>query len=151
MNDDIMRAAVSAAGYELHGESRSFSAQGIDVSWEDIDEANEVMIWCTVGDMPEDPKVEFMRYLLKANCFGSGTAGGHLGLYSLAHALIYSYRLLLDEDYDVTARVLQAFVSKALQFTGKVNELQTSTAVGAEEDKALDSGIEMMQMSSLRI
>ncbi len=155
MNDDIMQAAIVTAGYELAGspeaESRRFAAQGLDVAWEDVDDTNEVMIWCAVGDMPEEPKAEFTRYLLEANCFGSETSGGYLGLYSLAQVLIYSYRLVLDADEEVTAKVLQAFVAKALQIKSKLNDLQSLAEEGDEADGEEEAGAQMMQMSSIRI
>lgn len=130
MKAEEMRQAIEVAGY-LTGtvedkQDQVFSADGLDVVWEAAEATDDVMIWCAVGGMPEKTTSEFTKFLLEANCFGSRTAGGHLGLYEPTKTLVFSYRFVPDVDARMTAKVLQAFVEKALQFTEEIQELESS-------------------------
>ncbi len=141
MKAEEMRRAIDVAGY-LTGslddqQEQVFSADGLDVVWEAVAATDDVMLWCVVGDMPEKSAPELTQFLLEANCFGNRTAGGHLGLYAPMRALVFSYRFVPDEDERVTAKVLQAFVERALQFMGTIREMAPSTE---DDAKALEKG-----------
>lgn len=139
VNNEIMRLAVAVAGFELVDQNDvdggAFSVNGLEVAWEGIEESDEMMVWCSVGSLLANPDSALMDYLLQVNCFGSQTAGGHLGLYGVSRTLVYSYRFVPNSDERVTADVLKAFVTRAFEFLGKLQELQSSNQ---EEGEAAD-------------
>ncbi len=139
-----MQLAIASAGYVLKepGDSKGglFCAEGLDIVWEDVKLSDEVLVWCVVGSVPEAPSPDLTNYLLQANCFGSQTGGGHLGLYALSQTLVYSFRFVPNGDERDVA-VLQSFVARALQFLGKFQDLTSlpeKTPV-SEEPMAGDS------------
>lgn len=123
--DSILRKALSRSATPFEGLTLGMGmvmANGLNVGL-DFDEARaKLVLWCSLGELPQEVPGELYEFLLSANLLGSRTGGGHIGLYTPSRTVLFS--LSLDADALDENSLANAFD----RFTEKASSLMEETA-----------------------
>lgn len=94
---------------------------GLDVALEHIEDRGLLVLYCSVGLLPAEVSPDVYEFLLEANLFGVGLAGGHLDLHRPSRAMLFS--LSLHEDDLSAPRLANALERFTEQVAGLINTI----------------------------
>ena len=134
MTSEFLIEAVKAAGFEgeaIDETSGIFAADELEFAWDER-ESGEVLLWCALGKLAPDAQTSLLERLLEDNCFGDRTAGGHIGLYAPTRTITFSYAFKPGTDVHAAGNIIAAFVAKAAELIGEVNDKRSTSSQSAE-------------------
>ncbi len=140
---NVLSAALREAGLPDALFSPSAMAEtevhGLRIALEYLEEAQSLVLYCSVGALPAAPSPELYGYLLGANLMGRGTGGGHLGL-GPERLLIFSMALSAQSlDGPRLVNAFDRFAEKAAELIADVQERGSSPAVGLDASSMLNA------------
>ena len=95
----------------------------------------ELLMYATLGIIPEEHELEICRGLLEANVLWAGTADATIGVNSATREAIISYRLPVDPlDGETLAVVASHFTAVALTWKAFVEGATDDDAAGESLD-----------------
>lgn len=133
----LLSEALQAAGLPAVTLNSSNMAEitvhGLTVALEYTEKENRLILYCSVGRLPENASSAVYEYLLEANLFGAKTGGGHIGLYSPARTLLYSFGTdVSDRSPAQLANALLRFAEQAVSVIEETKQ-HLEPAAGTED------------------
>lgn len=138
----LLAQALQTAGLPTAALNSSNMAEinvrGLTVALEYLEKDNRLVLYCSVGRLPENTSSAVYEYLLETNLFGAKIGGGHIGLYSPSRTLLYSF------GTDVSA-LTPAALSNALQrFAEQAVSVIEETKEHLEQSDAAENMLSFM-------